>query len=430
MKRIFCMALAAVMLTGCSFKNRNEEQTSTVTTETTPLTLTESFTTAVPEPKQEEKQKIRLAVFNPFSDSIQVENSTYNDLCGAIGKISDGRAFLYGNMTGFAIDCSEYFNNYADTDTVLEKNEEEGYYYCPINTDFAATEEELFQKLRAAFTENFISDEELNEALFAPEIWDNQPSYKTIDGVLCFKEQYDGVMISIRCDDILLTECDGNTASAVVIGEGADYPPNLVSMKLEKSYEYGWRLDSIDYDNTYYKYETTLLYNAVTLRTEKLNKILGGGDVPENADTITVDGVEYTEASLDTDIEEMRRFFEDTFRDKGFDSLGNDDAELCGKYIRTYIDDVYYEKDGKLYRRNNAPKWYLPELQIDIYSSAEALYNEEEISFAMQQPFYDSVTGESFSRRIAVSYSNDFYDNHQECSFLYIASELPIRVLE
>ena len=37
---------------------------------------------------------------------------------------------------------------------------------------------------------------------------------------------------------------------------------------------------------------------------------------------------------------------------------------MCKDYIRKYIDEVYAEKDGVLYRKASAPEWYLPEIKI------------------------------------------------------------------
>jgi len=430
MKKIVCIALSALLFTACHAEEKEGQITGTTpaeTTATTPLTLTEIITTEtsfVPE-EPEEKQRIEIAVFDPFENSLKVEDEVYRELSEAVEKISDGRAFLYSNPTGFYADNntkSKYYTAYADTDNVLEKSIELEYDFCQINSEIAETEEELFEYARSIVTENVHTDEEIRELLFAPESYDNQPCYKMIDDKLCIKLCYKGVMSSIDFSDITIVSYDENSVVVKAQAWGVSYPNNIVTMTLIKSEKYGWQMDSIDYES-YWETEATLLYNGLKLREEQINKIFGGGTTPDNPRTTVIDGVEFTETDVGMGLVEMQDFFREAFAEKVIevDLYTNETVTkkpLRDEYIRKYIDEVYAEIDGVLYRRNDAPKWYLPELKIDV---TENFY---------KQTFVDK-DGEITA---SVVIEDDCGVDEEMGDIVYyalkIASELPIKPLE
>ena len=432
-------AFCTLFLSGCKADEALPENGTVVPTETTPLTLTVALTEEkpfVPEPEEEEEKRIELAVYNPFSNAIKVEESVYIELQEAAAEIFDACAFLDGNFTGFSL-VSEYFDKYADTDTELERNDELEYVFYPLNPDYAANEQELFDRIRNAFTEEFITSEEIMEALFSPEPYDSQPLYKTIDGILCMKWQYRGVMTVPLNKEITVLSYDENEAEIVSYGTGAAYPPRHMFMTLKKSDSGIWRRDKIEYKD-YYEDEATLLYNAVVLNTEKLNKILGGGTIPDNAETIELNGISYTETELNMTITEMEEFFRDIFFTYGLDETdqaysAHIDGLLLKKYLDTYIYNVYYEQGGKLFRRTDAPEWYLPELEIDPYSDEiswsvggdmDLIFGENGGGFfTWTQPFRDE-SGEVKNYQVTVGYkyAKDSYDYQH----IYIGKELPI----
>lgn len=421
----------------CRTEENSPEHVTVVPTETTPLTLTVALTEEkpfVPAPDEEEETPmIKLAVYDPFSDSMKVEENIYLELQKAAAEIFDACAFLDGNFTGFSL-VSEYFDKYADTDTALEWNDEREYVFYPLNPDFAANEQELYDRIRNAFTEEYISDEKLREALFSPEEYDNQPLYKTIDGTLCMKWQYRGVMTIPLNMDITVLSYDENEAVIAVLGSGAAYPPSHMFMTLKKSDSGIWRRDKIEFKD-YYEDEATLLYNAVVLNTEKLNMILGGGKIPDNAETIEINGISYIETELYMTIEEMEEFFKDIFftydleiTDEPYED--HTDGMLLKKYCREYIDSVYCESDGKLFRRADVPRWYLPEIEIDPYVSemryiggAMELFNGSGGFFIWKQPFRDE-NGNRIFAEVTVCYQN--IENSRDYEFVRIGGELPI----
>lgn len=430
--KLICIALIALTLSACE-NSRGDGDTF----ETTPPALTEPFTEdtsyPLPKPEPEPVQAIELALFDPFYGKAQPyeeDKAVRAEMLAAAEKLADARAFLFAEPTAFYgkskyapnYSESENPNIYADINNPLEVNEKEEYTYCRVNPEIAETEEELFGYLRSCFTEAYISDEDLYSMLFETDEYGNIPEYKTIDGCLCMRQQYMGVMPELCFDKTAALSYDGTAAELAIYGSGPAYPPYMFFVNILKSDEYGWRLDGIE-DKFYNETEAQLLYNGITLKSETLNSILGGGNTPENAETITVDGETYTQTGLDMTVGEMREFFADMFREDGL--------------AKRYIDGVYAERDGVLYRRDGAPVWYLPELKLDAFNGMDSWGGDgSERQISIRQEFYDSVKDETFSAKIEMacgfaSFYNEAEDKWDyEYYYLYVESPLPIRQIE
>lgn len=387
-KKITAIALSALLLTACHAEEKESQVTGTSeTTATTPLTLTEIVTEEIPFIPEEEKQEIiELAVFNPFEDSVKVEESTSAEIAESLKRISDSRALFFARTFLYHLSTTD---DYINKENILEVNETEEYSYKEIL--FADNEEELFDYFRAVFTENYMSDEDIRAELFDEHTYGYTDlptaNYKTIDGVLCMRHKYLGVSPVIAYDDYVVTYCDENRAETIAEAEGVSDDPEMFFLSLEWSEEYGWRLDNLEYKSCYLE-EATLMYNAVTLRRDALNAILGGGTPPENPRTTIIDGDEYTETEVGISLAEMQEFFEKTFyrnvmKCDEYNNRSISDIPLLDEYMRRYINEVYAEIDGVLYRRNDAPKWYLPELKIDVmkyFDEQVYIDNGEEIA--------------------------------------------------
>lgn len=423
-RKITAIALSALLLTACHAEEKEQQVTGTSeTTATTPLTLTEIITTEtsfVPE-EPEEKQRIELAVFDPFEDSVVVEESTVKEIEEALKKISDSRELFSANAFLYHLSTTD---NYINEENILEENEREEYCYKEVL--FADNEEELFDYFRAVFTENYMPDEIIRAELFDERLQSvgglPMANYKTIDGILCMKYKSLASSYVIAYDDYVITYCDKNRAEVIVDAEGASSDTQKFFLSLEWSEEYGWRLDNLEYEPCYLE-EATLLYNAVTLKRDTINTILSGGVQPENSEVITIDGIKYTETDTGMSLTEMQEFFDESFFRNVIecDYVNNrikTDKPLAEKYIVRYIDEVYVEIDGVLYRRNDAPKWYLPELKIEpkqYYDIQTFVYNGEEI--------VTEVTVYTISQWNKETNKRDYYE-------IKIASELPIKPLE
>ena len=448
MKKIICIALSAILFTACHAEKKEQQVTGTAeTTATTPLTLTEIITTEtsfVPE-EAEEKQRIEIAVFDPFEDSAAVEDEVYRELSEAMEKISDGHTFLYANTDAFFANdnCkSKYYENFADTDIILDESDKQSYVYCPLNPEVAKTEEELFELMRKIFTEKLYTDDEIKELLFSSENIDKAPAYKTIDGTLCIRVNTVGGAFKINFDEFNILSYDGNRAEICHYAPNMAYPPFTAFLTLEKSKEYGWQLDSFDFI-PYYIDEATLMYNAVALNTEKLNTILSGGIQPENPKTTFVDGAEYTETDTGMRLTEMQDYFAEIFaetniynpddyysQDELLKEIFEKNIKLREEYTDKYINEVYREIDGILYRRNGAEKWYLPEIKVTPYFDNGGVgYDEYSFVYA-RQPFYDFVTGEDFEEVVVLKYDVEYNEAEKLYYDLQIAYYLPIKTLE
>lgn len=424
-KKLLCIALAALMLSACEEAHKDGDPS-----ETTELTLIESLTedTSEPLPEPEPPQTIEFALFDPFYGKAKLyenDETLQSEMQAAAEKISDALCFLSADFTGF-YQKSKYFYNYADTENPLETSAVEEYSYCPLNTEIAQTEEELFGYLRGCFTENYVSDEEMKSWLFETDEYGNVPEYKTIDGTLCMREQYMGVGTTPYFDQTSVLSYDGKAAELAVYGTTAAYPPRMVFMNIVNSEEYGWRLDSIEYKD-YNEMEAAVMYNGITLRADTLNKILGGGNPPENAAVTTIDGETYTQTDLDMTIDEMREFVADMFENEGL-------AEI-------YVDNVYAEQEGELgrvlFRRDSAWRRYAPELRLDPFYGLDSTGGGDgEFVFSCKQEFYDSVKDESFFSTISMicgqtsSYNEAEEKWEYEYHYLHITSDLPIRTYE
>ena len=370
-----------------------------------------------------------------FPDAIKLDDKTTAEIYEALGKISDSRAMLYANITGFRKQDNTYF---GDLNNVLERNDKEEYTYAPIDQEYASNFDELTNQMRAVFTENFISDEEMQKTLFESDR--NVPEYKMIDGKLCALHQYMGVMTTLIRDDFKVISYDEKTADIICYAEGLDMPYDFSIVKLVNSDEYGWRLDHLEFKENYPK-ERNIVYNALLLKTEKLNKIFSGGNIPENAETIEINGEIYTETDLDLSIKDMVEFFIETFSPTKFRKENADVISdyvpsdiLRENYIKKYISDVYYEKDGVIFRKNSAARYYVPEAVFDpfikayTYGYCSSPYDGNGAYYEFNMPFLKTdgnVTSENIAFSISIA-ATDEKTGKNYYTYLNIASEIPL----
>lgn len=418
---VLCTFLAALMLTSC--KEQREGDVTGVPEETTSLTLTVSLTEAAP-PPEPEPQTIKLAVYNPFADAVKIDNNVKKELLDSVAEIEAARQLLSADWKIYES------KEYTDLDNTVEKFDADFQYKPFINKDIAENEEELVNYLRKFFTPNFMSDEELKSFLFEDGYYD-RPRYKTVDGQLCVRSGYDGVMTEIDTDELWAVSYSEDCAEFIMYAHGVAYPPEHAFIVLKRSEEYGWRLDSLDfkgYDESFIR-----IYKTAAEKYGTLNKILDGGEVPENAAEFTDNGVRYVQTDLDMSIAEMKEFFENTFRPMTV-TIDGYRTKLLVPYTEKYIDSVYLEREGVLYRAADAPHWYIPEDEFDPYNGyiSASMGNGGRGDYIIREKFYDEATNIHFTDKIAIScdYSWSETENGDiEYKYygIYIASELPIR---
>ncbi len=286
--------------------------------------------------------------FALYSGKPQPTEQQSAEIVYSLGKIFDACGFMYGQFP----ENSKYYDNYADLENVIheEKTWDYTYRYYPVNADYAANEDELMKNIRSALSEEFIDDHTLHTELFEQIFGtDIVPKYQTIDGTLCMRTFNGPVPMPTSYENIKILDCDGKTAEAIIFAENELEEDYYIS--LEYSEEYGWRaslIQNCDLD------EADIFYNLLYVKTDIINMILDGGTTPPNPREVTVDGKEFAETDITMSISDMKEIFADTFC-----------TGIYNSYSKQYIDDVYYEESGIIYRDKNADKYYIPEIMID-----------------------------------------------------------------
>ncbi len=328
---------AALTAVSCQKKDENiPEETKIPLPETTQIT------------EISENDPHEYDFFAIYSDKPQPTEQQSAEIVDSLGKIFDACGFLYGQFP----ESSKYYNNFADLENTVheEKVWDYTYHYYPINTDYAADEEELMKNIRSALSEKFIDDEKLYNELFEnSDGTEIVPKYQIIDGTLCMLTFSGPIPMPTSYENIKILDCDGKTAEAIIFSEKEREEDYYIS--LEYSEEYGWRasrIESCDLD------EADIFYNLLYVKTDIINMILDGGATPPSPREITVDGKEFAETDITMSISDMKEIFADTFC-----------TGIYNSYSKQYIDDVYYEESGIIYRDKNADKYYIPEIIID-----------------------------------------------------------------
>lgn len=378
-----------------------------------------------------------------FDDTVEVSDEVYAELQQAVRKISDARVVLYANTTGLASDLV-----LAESDEIYEdlRDEYDEAVYYKLNTEIATNEEELEEYIRSAFTEEYLSAEEIRSQLYDHPYL---PDYKSIDGELCILSMYKGVMTDMRYEEIGVMAYDGNSAMVEAVGSGVTEPSTRWTLKLVYGEEYGWQLDALE-DENYFCYQAGRVYNAVKLREDTLNEILGGR-LKENGREIEVDGIVYAEADVSVSIDEMKAFFGEMFAVNSYSydvkdemTVGDMEAEVSGmlrdEYIQKYIDNVYCEQDGVLYRKKDEPAYYLPSVRLstvkekDCFSFGSYTSSGDYRSFlgyCVSAEFEDTVTGEIFTADILYKEGEGKWIGEVFCyDYVKLASPLPIRTID
>lgn len=434
------------MLTSCNEYRKGESITdvpseivsTAVTEETTAETTKSAQTASDEETPQAADIPMEIKTYEPFGNASytidinkidpNADSPLSTGIVNFIQELKTARQFMQADN---AIYDSE---EYTDTATVLEGDDGAAFVYKPLKTEIAKNEDELFSYLRKFFTQNYISNEELRDWLFADD-YDNKPRYKTIDGQLCIRCGYDSVMTTIEPDKIWVLTLgeSGDYLSIAANAHGVDYPPYYAIMSIQLSNERSWLLDSLEF-KMYDQALCDVVFNGLVLRDFRLKTILNGysgAKKPENPRTITIDGESYTEADVFKTIDLMREFFAETFAETIYckDDQGNitGTKNLCEDYTKKYIDDVYIEQDGVIYRRDSAPVWILPYYVIDTDKSVGSGSRLGEFNAVIELASYNYHDEEY---EISLTSRGEVVNGEEVIYEILVTSELPIKELE
>ena len=228
-------------------------------------------------------------------------------------------------------------------------------------------------------------------------------------------------------EDIHVIAYESSPSAATAAIRRNFHHPSDVEIIRVMEIENGWRTSRTETQSCYDP-EISILCDILTKNEETWNHILGGGVTRTN--TVEVDGEQYTETEMNMTINDMRKFFADNLSE-----------ELCAEYTEKYIDSVFFEQDGVLYRKDSAPNLYLLSYQPDPYNgmkSAGSLEHNNGYYSEINQNFYDGYSGETVETDIRVVYRQPYHDwySAEEGAYMcryfvyerYIDSELPIRV--
>ena len=124
-----------------------------------------------------------------------------SELSDAIIESSNNLAMLYASpeyLTFNDYNDNGYYIYPAMSEEDREKCDESGYYYWAVDTRYAKTEDDLFKRIRRSISNEFISDEKMEELLFGEFVFPvygdypkvNLTHYRTVNGQLEIMQAY------------------------------------------------------------------------------------------------------------------------------------------------------------------------------------------------------------------------------------------------
>ncbi|MCM1024201.1 MAG: hypothetical protein NC395_09105 [Prevotella sp.] len=338
--------------------------------------ITESLTEPEPEPQEfYPAEEAELAAFLPILKREKRDVSAEDRLRPYMEKIISAEALLGYAMFGDYYGCGEGI--------FAEEHSFPSGSICTwtkIRENFGVNREQLLNFFGTVYTDGYINsmceNTSLEETLFGIPAWE--------DGIALFEEREDGVyrsvvlgakgMHSYDPSDFDVRFFDGKTAEVGVPymhSYGCGY--EIFSLKHDEGR--GWRLDSRGKNYTVISHSPPQMdtYLGHTRRFEITKLDIGAGHIPgmefifeyfnetADEDIIEADGVKYCRVRNNFPIEDMRAIFSEGISEYKWD--WSDEAEdfvqtdepLLQPCIKKYIDDVYAEFDGVLYRRADAP---------------------------------------------------------------------------
>lgn len=371
--RILLIALSAAALTSCGTSVHGDYREEFRETESISESLTEPETEPVPQEFYFEEET-DMAVFLPILKREKHDTELEDRLRPYVKKIICADALLrYAMMNNYhgeeIFDFGNLGEHEFDSDSLKT--------YTKIRDEFGVTKVQLLNFFGTVYTDDYINsicgNTPFEEELFGDS--DNGP---------LFEEREDGVyrqvvmgtkgMKGYEPADIDVRYFDGKTAEVGVPYDheyGCGY--EIFSLKHEEGR--GWRLDSRgkDYSVRTHSPLPIEVYTGGTVRTEIARLDMEAGIIPniefvfkyfnETAedDFIEQDGEKYFRVKNNFPIDDLRKIFSEHIDEYKWewDSEAEDfvrtDEPLLQPCLDKYINEVFIESEGALYRREGAP---------------------------------------------------------------------------
>lgn len=387
--KIPLLLLSAAMLTSCSVSygesvhgDYREEFRETES-------ITESLNEPEPEPQElYPAEEADLAVFLPILKREKRDIGLEDRLRPYLEKIIYTEA-----LRGYAI----YGDYYGSGSWIFAEEHsfppDSIYTRTKIRNEFGTNKEQLMNFFGTVYTDEYINsiceDTSLEEVLFGASIWE--------DGIALFEEREDGLYRSVMLgakgmnsydpSSFHVRFFDGRTAE-IGVPYMHSYGCGYEILSLRHDEGRGWRLDSrgknyivISHSppqmDTYLghtrRFEITMLDIAMG-HTPKMEFVFEYFNETADDDFIEHDGVKYYRVKNNFPIEDMRKIFTERiseykweWSDEAEDFVRTDEP-LLQPCIDKYINEVYAEFDGVLYRREDAPVY---EIDHPDYNSGE-----------------------------------------------------------
>lgn len=382
--RILLIALSAAALTSCGASVHGDYREDLRETES----ISESLTEPEPEPAPQEfyfTKEADLAVFLPILKREKRDAELEDRLIPYMEKI-----VLAESLRGYA-----HMNNYYGEDIFAEEHSfpsDSLYTRTKIRDALGRNKEQLLNFFGTVYTDDYINsiceNTPLEEVLFGSS--DNGP---------LFEEREDGVyrqvmmgtkgMKGYKPADIDVRYFDGKAAE-VGITYDHEYGCGYEIFFLKHEEGRGWRLDSHSKDYWVRTHSPLPMevYTGGIVRTEIARLDMGAGIVPniefvfkyfnETAedDFIEQGGVKYYRVKNYFPIEDLRKIFAAgiseykwEWSDEAEDFVRTDEP-LLQPCVDKYIDEVYIESEGALYRREGAAVY---EMDYPDYNGGDAV---------------------------------------------------------
>lgn len=370
--RILLIALSAAALTSCGTSVHGDYREEFRETES----ISESLTEPEPEPVPQEfyfEEETDMAVFLPILKREKRDTELEDRLRPYVKKIICADALLrYAMMNNYhgeeIFDFGNLGEHEFDSDSLKT--------YTKIRDEFGVTKVQLLNFFGTVYTDDYINSicesTPLEEELFGDS--DNGP---------LFEEREDGVyrrvvmgekgMIGYDFTDFDVRFFDGKTAEiGVTYKHGYGFGYEIFYLRHDEGR--GWRLESKGKNywvKTHAPSHMETYENAVRPEIAKLDMEMG--HIPrmefvfmyfnetEDGDFIEQDGEKYFRVKNNFPIDDLRKIFSEHIDEYKWewDSEAEDfvrtDEPLLQPCLDKYINEVFIESEGALYRREGAP---------------------------------------------------------------------------